>query len=132
MSRKKAVRSKDHLFCCRCSQSNKPFMHRHDLLINPKLFQLENATELTDQLKIDRPFSLPGILLGTSAFTAAGWEGAFYPWGMQSRDFLSYYATQFAVDLFAKTLIRIRIVVSYFVEFVAQRPIICSPLKWHR
>ena len=49
-------------------------------------------------LKTNRPFSLPGtgIFLGTSAFTAKGWEGSFYPRGMQSRDFLSYYATQFA------------------------------------
>jgi uncharacterized protein DUF72 len=44
---------------------------------------------------IERPFSLSGILLGTSSFTAAGWEGSFYPQGMRSRDFLSYYATQF-------------------------------------
>jgi hypothetical protein len=44
----------------------------------------------------ERTFSLPGILLGTSAFIAAGWEGSFYPRGMQSPDFLSYYATQFA------------------------------------
>jgi uncharacterized protein YecE (DUF72 family) len=35
------------------------------------------------------------IRVGTSAFTAAGWEGSFYPSGMQPRDFLSYYATQF-------------------------------------
>ncbi|MGH9717592.1 MAG: DUF72 domain-containing protein [Candidatus Acidiferrales bacterium] len=33
--------------------------------------------------------------LGTSAFTAAGWEGSFYPAGMQPRDFLAYYATKF-------------------------------------
>jgi uncharacterized protein YecE (DUF72 family) len=33
--------------------------------------------------------------LGTSAFTAAGWEGSFYPAGMQPRDFLTYYATKF-------------------------------------
>ena len=37
------------------------------------------------------------ILLGTSAFTAEGWVGSFYPAGMQPRDFLSYYATQFNV-----------------------------------
>ena len=37
----------------------------------------------------------PNIRVGTSAFTAAGWEGAFYPTGMQPRDFLTYYATQF-------------------------------------
>src|SRR5271156_629313 len=35
------------------------------------------------------------ILVGTSAFTAEGWVGSFYPAGMQPRDFLSYYATQF-------------------------------------
>jgi uncharacterized protein YecE (DUF72 family) len=65
----------------------------------PTLFQmekLEEAAELTSQLKIERPYSLPGILLGTSAFTANGWQGSFYPPDMKSRDFLSYYATQFA------------------------------------
>jgi uncharacterized protein YecE (DUF72 family) len=66
---------------------------------NPTLFQMEEldeAAKLANTLNVERPFSLPGILLGTSAFTAAGWEGSFYPRGMQSRDFLSYYATQFA------------------------------------
>jgi hypothetical protein len=54
------------------------------------------TAELTSQLKIERLYSLPGILLGTSTFTANGWEGSFYPRGMKSCDFLSYYATQFA------------------------------------
>lgn len=35
------------------------------------------------------------LRLGTSAFTAAGWEGSFYPDGMPPRDFLSYYAQHF-------------------------------------
>ena len=35
------------------------------------------------------------IHLGTSAFTAAGWEGSFYPKGMKPADFLTYYATKF-------------------------------------
>ena len=35
------------------------------------------------------------IRVGASAFTAAGWEGAFYPAGMKPADFLSYYATRF-------------------------------------
>jgi uncharacterized protein YecE (DUF72 family) len=35
------------------------------------------------------------IRLGTSAFTAAGWESAFYPPGMKPSDYLSYYATRF-------------------------------------
>jgi len=33
--------------------------------------------------------------LGTSAFTAAGWEGSFYPQGMKPSDYLTYYATKF-------------------------------------
>lgn len=33
--------------------------------------------------------------VGTSAFTAAGWEGSFYPAGMKSADYLTYYATKF-------------------------------------
>jgi uncharacterized protein YecE (DUF72 family) len=33
--------------------------------------------------------------LGTSAFTAAGWEGSFYPSGMKPADYLTYYATKF-------------------------------------
>src|SRR5712691_2031658 len=66
---------------------------------NPTLFdmeKLEDAAKPASELKVERPFSQPSILLGTCAFTAAGWEGSFYPRGMQSRDFLSYYATQFA------------------------------------
>ena len=35
------------------------------------------------------------IHLGTSAFTAAGWEGSFYPPGMKPADYLTYYATKF-------------------------------------
>jgi hypothetical protein len=67
-------------------------------ICQPTLFQIEKldqAPKLVSQLKIDRPYSLPGILLGTSAFTADGWQTSFYPPGMKSRDFLSYYATQF-------------------------------------
>ena len=58
--------------------------------------KLEEGATLANTLPFDRPFSLPGILLGTSAFTANGWEGSFYPPGMKSRDFLSYYATRFS------------------------------------
>ena len=72
-----------------------------ELIRNPTLFPMDKpgeAAELADQLKTARPYSLLGtkILLGTSAFTANGWEGSFYPRGMQSRSFLFYYATQFA------------------------------------
>src|SRR5258708_2468546 len=64
-------------------------------ILQPTPFQMDQAAELTSQPKTARPSSLPGILLGTSAFTANGWAGSFYPPGMKSRDFLSYYATQF-------------------------------------
>jgi uncharacterized protein YecE (DUF72 family) len=35
------------------------------------------------------------IYLGTSAFTAAGWPGTFYPANMQSKDYLTFYAQKF-------------------------------------
>jgi uncharacterized protein YecE (DUF72 family) len=40
----------------------------------------------------------PGLFLhlGTSSFTADGWEKSFYPPGTEPRDYLSYYATQFS------------------------------------
>jgi hypothetical protein len=47
--------------------------------------KLDTAAELAGKLKTERPYSLPGILLGTSAFTATGWEGSLYPRGMQPR-----------------------------------------------
>ena len=65
---------------------------------NSTLFEmdkLEQAGRLVNSLNVERPYSEPGLLLGTSAFTANGWPGAFYPPGMKPRDFLSYYARQF-------------------------------------
>jgi uncharacterized protein YecE (DUF72 family) len=35
------------------------------------------------------------ILLGTSSFTATGWEGSFYPKGMRPADYLAFYAEHF-------------------------------------
>jgi uncharacterized protein YecE (DUF72 family) len=35
------------------------------------------------------------IRIGTSSFTAKGWDGPFYPRGMKAGERLSYYATQF-------------------------------------
>jgi uncharacterized protein YecE (DUF72 family) len=65
---------------------------------NPTLFEmdkLEQARNLATSLNLERPYSEPGLLLGTSAFTANGWAAAFYPPGMKPHDFLSYYAKQF-------------------------------------
>src|ERR1700721_81573 len=35
------------------------------------------------------------LCIGTSAFTATGWESAFYPAGMKPADYLTYYASKF-------------------------------------
>jgi uncharacterized protein YecE (DUF72 family) len=35
------------------------------------------------------------IRISTSAFTAAGWEGTFYPAGLKPADYLTNYAAQF-------------------------------------
>ncbi len=37
----------------------------------------------------------PLILLGTSSFTAPGWERAFYPPGLPAREYLTYYAQRY-------------------------------------
>jgi uncharacterized protein YecE (DUF72 family) len=37
----------------------------------------------------------PPILLGTSSFTATGWQGSFYPKGMRPADYLTFYAEHF-------------------------------------
>jgi uncharacterized protein YecE (DUF72 family) len=65
---------------------------------NPTLFEMdkiEQAGKPVNSLNLKRPYSEPGLLLGTSAFSANGWAGAFYPPGMKPHDFLSYYAKQF-------------------------------------
>jgi len=62
---------------------------------DPTLFEmgkLEEAGTLANALKVERPYSEPGLFLGTSAFTAAGWPGSFYPVGMKPADYLKYYA----------------------------------------
>jgi uncharacterized protein YecE (DUF72 family) len=35
------------------------------------------------------------VLLGTSSFTASGWNGSFYPRGMKPSDYLQFYAERF-------------------------------------
>lgn len=65
---------------------------------DPTLFEmgkLEEAKPPSNSLKIERPYSEPGLFLGTSAFTAAGWPGSFYPVGMKSGEYLTYYASRF-------------------------------------
>jgi hypothetical protein len=57
----------------------------------PTLFEmdkLEDAGQLANSLPVERTYYEPGLLLGTSDFTAVGWEGSFYPAGMKPRDCL--------------------------------------------
>lgn len=62
----------------------------------PSLFELEKPSVPAIQPSADRLYFLPGIFLGTSSFTASVWEGSFYPKGMKSTNYLSYYAKQFS------------------------------------
>lgn len=39
----------------------------------------------------------PRIRISTSAFTARGWDGTFYPRGTKTSDYLSYYAQHFDI-----------------------------------
>jgi uncharacterized protein YecE (DUF72 family) len=64
----------------------------------PTLFEMEKEQPnvLMSKQEVERPYDQhPDMLIGTSAFTAAGWPGAFYPAGMKSSEYLTYYATQF-------------------------------------
>ena len=44
---------------------------------------------------IERPYAEDGLFLGTSAFTANGWSGSFYPVGMKPSEYLPFYARKF-------------------------------------
>jgi uncharacterized protein YecE (DUF72 family) len=47
------------------------------------------------------------LRIGTSAFTAAGWPGTFYPKGLPDREYLPYYATKFDTVEIDSTFYRI-------------------------
>lgn len=59
----------------------------------PYLFEVRK--EPASEQRMKRPFVAPGVFLGTSAFTAEGWQSAFYPTGMRPADYIKFYATQF-------------------------------------
>ena len=56
--------------------------------------KLGPAGQAANSLNSDHRHSEPGLLLGTSAFSAADWQGSFYPPGTNPRDFLTYYGTK--------------------------------------
>ena len=51
------------------------------------------AEEAAKSQRVERPLAVPGLRIGTSAFTAAGWPGSFYPSELKPRDYLAHYAT---------------------------------------
>ena len=60
------------------------------------LFELELTDETAKGRSLrEAPGENSGIFLGTSAFTAEGWEGTFYPKGMRPAEYLTHYATRF-------------------------------------
>src|SRR5215468_9262117 len=65
---------------------------------NPTLFDMEKSAkgaDLFSERVLERSYSQPDLLLGTSSFTASGWEGSFYPKGLKSSEYLSHYAKSF-------------------------------------
>lgn len=71
---------------------------QHEPNDSPTLFEphkLETAPKPVPQRFLERPYEAAGLLLGTSSFTAAGWDGTFYPKGMKSSDYLTHYASKF-------------------------------------
>lgn len=69
-----------------------------DPIRNPTLFEMTKikpASQAVNSPNDEHRYSEPGLLLGTSAFSASGWVGSFYPSGMKQRDYLTYYGTKF-------------------------------------
>ena len=76
----------------------KPKRPKTELIRAPTLFEMVKVDVLVkpaSSAKVERAFSAQGMYLGTSSFTAAGWEGTFYPKGMRSADYLGFYAEHF-------------------------------------
>jgi uncharacterized protein YecE (DUF72 family) len=66
----------------------------------PSLFEMDkpepfDAASTADLAPIERPYGEKNMLLGTSAFTANGWAGSFYPTGTNPKNYLTYYSTKF-------------------------------------
>lgn len=59
---------------------------------SPSLF---DAAPRTPNQAAKRQSDAVGLRIGTSAFTAAGWDGSFYPAWTKPADYLTYYATKF-------------------------------------
>ena len=61
---------------------------------NPTLFEMGEPEQAAEQA-VERPYSDTTLLLGTSSFTADGWQSSFYPKGMKPSEYLAHYARTF-------------------------------------
>jgi uncharacterized protein YecE (DUF72 family) len=61
---------------------------------HPTLFDIA-AAPVPPPAEPQRLGDLENFFLGTSSFTASGWQGSFYPIGMNQREYLSDYAQKF-------------------------------------
>jgi predicted signal transduction protein with EAL and GGDEF domain len=71
------------------SSSILPTPKRTKPTLQPSLFEMgtpKKTADLVGKLQVARPFCEPALLLGTSSFTATGWQGTFYPAGMLRRN----------------------------------------------
>jgi len=67
-------------------------------LSHPTLFDMEKSEagrDLPSEPELERRYAQRNLFLGTSSFTASGWEGSFYPKGMKSSEYLGHYAKSF-------------------------------------
>jgi len=55
-------------------------------------FLFEIAKEVASEQKMERRGSAAGLFLGTSAFTAEGWQNSFYLPGTKPAERLEYYS----------------------------------------
>jgi uncharacterized protein YecE (DUF72 family) len=80
----------------------------------------------------------PPILLGTSSFTATGWQGSFYPKGLRPADYLSYYAQHFdtvEIDSTFYATPNVSVVRSWNAKtpegFLFAAKVNCSSMEWN-
>lgn len=55
----------------------------------------QESPDSPTKLQSEGPYFADGLFLGTSAFTANGWPGSFYPAGTKPSEYLSFYAATF-------------------------------------
>jgi len=68
-------------------------MPRRPQLGQGSLFETSRVQE--QAASTERSYDHPQLFLGTSAFTADGWAGTFYPPGMKQTEYLAHYARTF-------------------------------------